>query len=669
MSEMREPYSGERPTIEAALPPVYTPYPNPSLPGFVSAFARERGLHRLSRGLPAAPAEEIIAGKNTPIYRLHSYHTKVPPQGIAPFIGRYSAEGDLVLDPFCGSGMTGVAALAQRRRAILCDLSPAATFMSLNYCCRPSPGHLREAAAGLAGHLRREAGWFYETRCRCRGAATVEYFIWSERFRCSRCRTIFLFAEEGIDGQGRARHRLVCPACGASTRKGAVRRVDFVPVAKSYLCPRCGRQYGPTTGFDRARLREIAARDRSGEIWYPTDRMMHADASIEQWGELWRRGYHRSVSHVHDFFTPRARLMLGLLWREICSSVDESLRRPLAECFLDIVRLVSRLRAPSQGRPTHTLYLPSLNKEANVLSTFTRKTAAAASIPPLSMSSPITDHLRISTQSAADLEGIPDGMIDYVFTDPPFGANLVYSELNFLEESWLGLFTDPENEIIIAPAHSKDVDWYRGMMLAALGEIHRVLAPGRMMTLVFHNSSARVWQAIQEVLKEVGFRAGAIATLDKRQHSFKQVTAPNAVGYDVVVNCRKARSPVRRRQAGTRTGDHTASQRPHRPSQPDLDEETVVRILGRLVSGPTSPGLREWDERKLFSKMVAYCIERGYRVPVDFRTFRRVLASYSTGTMEQERNEGRPAARDLDRPSRRKRRASRLQADSETAYG
>lgn len=666
---MREANRGERPALEVALPPVYTPHPNPSLRDFVSGVRREARRRRPSPGSLSGSGEEIIAGKNTPIYRLHSYHTKVPPQGIAPFIGRYSAEGDLVLDPFCGSGMTGLAALAQRRRAILCDLSPAATFMSLNYCCRPSPRHLREAAAVLAGHLRREAGWFYETRCRCRRTATVEYFIWSERFRCARCRTIFLFAEEGIDGHGRARHRLVCPACGAGAHKGAAHRVDFAPVAKSYLCPHCGRQQGPTTSFDRARLREIAARDRSEEVWYPTDRMMHAEASIEQWGELWRRGYHHSVSHVHDFFTPRARLMLGLLWREICWSVDESLRRPLAQCFLDVVRLVSRLRAPSQGRPTHTLYLPSLNKEANVLSTFTRKVTAAASIPPMPTGSPIADHLRISTQSAADLDGIPDSAIDYVFTDPPFGANLVYSELNFLEESWLGHFTDPKNEIIIAPAHSKGLEWYRDMMLAALGEIHRVLRPGRAMTLVFHNSSARVWQAIQEVLGEVGFRVDAIATLDKRQHSFKQVTAPNAVGYDVVVNCRKERPPLQKGQKGSRAEGDTRGRRPHRPSHPDADEGTVVRILRRLVSGSTSSDAREWDERKLFSKMVAYCIERGYRVPVDFRTFRTVLENFLAETTEGEEDGDGLTVRGPDRPSRRKRAVSRPEAGCETTCG
>ena len=55
-------------------------------------------------------AADIKEGKNDPIYNAHSYHTKVPPRSIIPYILHYTQPGDLVLDLFCGSGMTGVAA-------------------------------------------------------------------------------------------------------------------------------------------------------------------------------------------------------------------------------------------------------------------------------------------------------------------------------------------------------------------------------------------------------------------------------------------------------------------------------------------------------------------------------------------------------------------------------
>ena len=65
---------------------------------------------------------------------VHSYHTKVPPQGIEPYIEHYTRPGEVILDPFCGSGMTGVAALKLSRSIILNDLSPAAVHIAYNYC-------------------------------------------------------------------------------------------------------------------------------------------------------------------------------------------------------------------------------------------------------------------------------------------------------------------------------------------------------------------------------------------------------------------------------------------------------------------------------------------------------------------------------------------------------
>src|SRR5262245_54208869 len=79
--------------------------------------------------LPATPPDAIAvhghvsAGKGSAAYNAHSYPTKVPPEGIEPFIDYFTRPGDVVLDPFCGSGMTGLAAARTGRAVILNDLS------------------------------------------------------------------------------------------------------------------------------------------------------------------------------------------------------------------------------------------------------------------------------------------------------------------------------------------------------------------------------------------------------------------------------------------------------------------------------------------------------------------------------------------------------------------
>jgi DNA methylase len=122
-----------------------------ALRDFVAKYARPYDPETDDYDRPPFAAD-IKEGKNDPIYNAHSYHTKVPPRGIIPYILHYTRPGDLIFDPFCGSGMPGVAAqmcanppadlleqspeLKERvgpRHVILNDLSPAACHIAYNY--------------------------------------------------------------------------------------------------------------------------------------------------------------------------------------------------------------------------------------------------------------------------------------------------------------------------------------------------------------------------------------------------------------------------------------------------------------------------------------------------------------------------------------------------------
>ena len=72
------------------------------------------------RTRPRRPMIMNIKGsKGSVFYRAHSYHTKVPVEGLVQLIEHYTDPGDVVLDPFCGSGQTGVAAVLTGRHAVL----------------------------------------------------------------------------------------------------------------------------------------------------------------------------------------------------------------------------------------------------------------------------------------------------------------------------------------------------------------------------------------------------------------------------------------------------------------------------------------------------------------------------------------------------------------------
>ena len=95
----------------------------------------------------------------------------------------------------------------------------------------------------------------------------------------------------------------------------------------------------------------------------------------------------------------------------------------------------------------------------------------------------------ISTQSDTQIT-FPDNSIDYLLLDPPFGANIAYSELNSLMESWLQITTNQKSEAIEDRPQKKTVNEYRELMTKCFKEAYRVLKPGRWMTVVFSNRKA-----------------------------------------------------------------------------------------------------------------------------------------------------------------------------------
>ncbi len=70
----------------------------------------------------AFPAEKFKAWH----YKIHPYYTKQPSNVVSEYIRHFCPEGGLVVDPFCGSGVTAIEALTNRRRAMCIDLDPLA---------------------------------------------------------------------------------------------------------------------------------------------------------------------------------------------------------------------------------------------------------------------------------------------------------------------------------------------------------------------------------------------------------------------------------------------------------------------------------------------------------------------------------------------------------------
>jgi 16S rRNA G966 N2-methylase RsmD len=224
------------------------------------------------------------------------------------------------------------------------------------------------------------------------------------------------------------------------------------------------------------------------------------------------------------------------------------------------------------------------------------------------VSNPISIVSLCSTTQCA----VPSNSVDYIFTDPPFGGNLNYSELSFIWESWLRVITNQKTETIISAVHGKGLPEYQALMTRCFTEYYRVLKPGRWITVEFHNSQNAVWNSIQEALQRSGFIIADVRVLDKQQLSFKQINTTSAVKQDLVISAYKPRDSFKREFEAKAGSVETAwaFTRQH------LDNLPVAPVKDGKVEI-----VAERQAYLLFDRMVAYHIMNGIPVPIDSADF------------------------------------------------
>lgn len=604
-------------------PPYYTAYPNPHIAEFIEKWGKpyDEATDDYHREPYVA---DISVGKRDPIYNAHSYHTKVPYKAIIPFIEHYTKPGDIVFDGFCGTGMTGIAAQMVGRRAVLVDLSPAATFIAYNYNMPVDVAAFEREAQRILKKVEAECGWMYETRHTDGQKGRINYIVWSDVFVCPYCDEEIIFWDAAVDqDRGKVFRKFSCPSCDAQLSKGELgratnrvydgvlkREIDRArqtPVLINYSLAQKKYEKKPDAD-DLALIHKI----EQGEIpyWYPTVRI---DRDIDIWYERDYRSL--GVYSIDAFFTKRNLWLLSALFHRILESNNPFLKH----AFTGVLQGLSRLQRfrPKSTFPnmilSGTLYIGSLTREWNAIQWFNGKLQGLRrSLRPRSRM-PVDSWAVISTQSSTQLPHIQPDSVDYIFTDPPFGSNIIYSDLSIIWESWLRAFTNPDCEIVVHRRKKQGavtLDGYREMMTRAFIEMYRILKPGRWITVVFHNSRASVWNAIQEALARAGFLVAQVTVLDKKQASFKQVTAPGAVKNDLIINAYKPRAGF--------------SQRFISLVGQGLEAEFVRQHLAQL---PVAANV-ERSKEMLYSKYLAYYVQHGYQVAYNAEQFYRALSQW-----------------------------------------
>ncbi|MDD3972323.1 MAG: DNA methyltransferase [Clostridia bacterium] len=628
-------------------PPYYTACPNPWLNDFIAEWEAEKkelekqGLRKVDFEVTEPYARDIKEGKNHAIYSLHSYHTKVPHPIIMRYLLHYTQPGDIVFDGFGGTGMTGVAAkqcgnaesilklrleneylsnhnkkpMWGERHAIVSDLSPAATFISANLNSKFETDKISKSIASKLNGVNNLFGWMFETLHDDGKKGTINYVVWSEVAECPNCHGEFVIWDVSADtDNGSMKQEFNCQLCSSKLKKSdcdtllvsefdkglgeIVKTRKYQPAFINYSVGK-KRYYKKPSKHDFDVIEKINHLDFTE--WIPTYRLPEGDES--------RRNDKFGITNIHQFYTKRNIVYLSAIWSTLDIQEKFIATSVLSRNLTKLNRYVVNQHNPKgriNGPLSGTFYMPSEFVEQNPYDLILSK------IPQITWD----NHGILTSTNPAQQTNIEANTIDYIFTDPPFGANIMYSELNFIWESWLKVFTDNKPEAIENKTQKKSTLDYQSLMLQCFKEYYRILKPGKWMTVEFSNTSAAVWNGIRTALQTAGFVICDITDINKTHGGIRAYAYNAAVKQDLAITCYKPSSEFDDKFKQNQSSEIGVWQ---------FIEEHLSRIPIHIIDNNSTTAIIERSPKILFDRLIAFYVQRGLPVPIDAGKFQQGL--------------------------------------------
>jgi DNA modification methylase len=447
---------------------------------------------------------------HTPMYNWHKFWSRKTWNVVGEFIRTYSKEGEIVFDPFAGSGVVAMEALKIGRRVIICDLLPVATEIARLTIKPVSENELFNAFKRVESKVKGKILSLYKTRCRKCGV--------SFPFTCS-------IWENNTMVEIRYKN---CPQCGDKREKGT-----------------------SPTNEDLELISDIE--NKKIKEWYPRNQFYYPDGT-----PFMKKEKYESLD---ELFTSRNLQALAWLMEAIEEDVNKDSKDFLKIAFTSMVHLCSKMVpaiSPTPGShqtsfsstwTQHSYWYADRFMEQNVWKLFDSAINGHQGLIKAKIESnkyfqnvkfannyiEVFDgksDIYIHTGPALELmEGMTKTAIDYIFTDPPYDSSIQYGELAYLWIAWLKKdkgYLDHliSNEVIHNEKQHKDFGVYHGLLSRSFRDMFEVLKPGRYLTVTFHNPTFKVRNATIRAGVFAGFEFQKIHHQTLGQVSAKAMMQP-----------------------------------------------------------------------------------------------------------------------------------------------
>ena len=455
-----------------------------------------------------------IAESYTGIYGMHKYWSKKPYNILQDFILRYTKKGDIVIDPFCGSGISITESIFTGRKAVGIDINPSAIFIAKQMLSKIPAKLIQDEFTILESESKDKINSFYDVQ---RGDAKFvgTHFIWENDN----------LTEVWYKNNIKSRKKIIEKPTE-----------DDLELASSF-------------SYEKI------------PYFYPKDNFFHNS----------RINTNRE-SHIYDLFTPRNLMALSLLMDRIEKIENADIREFFRFCFTASVGQASRMvfvvkrRGKFNGKLRETekkevgswvigYWVPKENFEINVWNCFEnryRRILKAKkgleykkySINEASEFEELLDSrnvLLLNAPSQNALKKIPDNSVDYVITDPPHGNRQPYLELSMMWNSWLKKNVDYDDEIVISESKDREKDRsdYFKLLNEVFVEIERILKPNHHFSLMFNSLDDETWVNLIAHTNRLNLELEKVETLEYSANSVVQDTRGSGLKTDFILTFRK----------------------------------------------------------------------------------------------------------------------------------
>lgn len=454
----------------------------------------------------------------------------------------------------------------------------------------------------------------------------TNYTILSDNYICNNCSADFNYWEEAINHEDLSlRESYKCPSCGITLSKKnttrsfsyshdsilgeSIKVIERAPAAVNYF--NNNKKYTkPANILDKILYKKI--QQFQSEITVPLTEIPMGDKTAE----VKKIG----LNYVHQFYTTRNLFVLSELWK--VSHSNHLLKLALTSIMVKTASILHNVGLKNgkinlAGALPNAFYVPSIIAERNIFTLLNGKVDdfIRADLNRIQSNNIVSTH---SSTSDNFYESLKDS-IDYIFIDPPFGANLMYSELNYIWESWLGVKTNNKTEAIENKTQSKTLGDYQELMRKAFSNAYFILKPNKWITVEFSSTKATVWNVIQRALQEAGFVIANVSALNKGQGTYNAQTNPTSVKQDLIISAYKP-------DENNITIDSNDS---------SLQSESVWNFVrSHLKNLPLYQGadlkceyIVERSPRIIYDRMISYFFQRGMEIPLSSSEFQAGISN------------------------------------------